>query len=68
MVTRDHLITPQAIVKEVGIISPNKNLIIYDTDTPIPSSHQTGVSACVPGYVMVDWKKEILDKVITGYL
>ena len=67
MVTGDHPITAQAIAKEVGIISHDQDLIIYDSDTPIPTSYQPGVSACIPGYVMADWDVEDLDNLIMAH-
>merc|ERR1719431_806200 len=67
MVTGDHPITAQAIARQVGIISDDKELVIYNPTTPIPDSPQQGVSACVPGYVMLDWQEEHLDNLIAAY-
>lgn len=57
MVTRDHPIAAQTIAKEVGIISTDKVLVILDSENPIPNKYQPGVSACIPGYVMMDWEE-----------
>ena len=67
MVTGDHLITAEAIAKEVGIISSKNDLIIFDSQTPITTNHQPGVSVCVPGYVMMDWVEADLDKLIMAF-
>jgi len=67
MVTGDHPITAQAIAKEVGIISSDNELVIFSPNTTIPPKPQPGVSACVPGYVMMDWNEETLDGLIAAY-
>ena len=51
----------------VGIIFAKNDLIIFESETPIHSSHQAGVSACVPGYIMMDWEEADLDKPIVSF-
>jgi magnesium-transporting ATPase (P-type) len=46
---------------QVGIFSSEP--VIYEDDTPLPTEHQEGVAACVPGYVMANWSEEQLDQV-----
>jgi len=67
MVTGDHPITAQAIAKECGIITPDNELHIFDSQTVIPNEHLDGSSACIPGYVMLDWNEGDLDKIIAAY-
>lgn len=69
MVTGNHPVMAQAIPKKVGIISIEKHLNIFDSETLIPDKTLawSGVSACVPGYVMMDWEEADLDKLIVSF-